>query len=181
MTITTSTLTIDDITPITAPAPGARLETVDPAMRRPVGPRRFGRRGVLRTLTGLGTTAGLMALGVFPKAKPAAAACISRLENYIAGGCPTNVGDCSPACGPSLVYAAACNGDYWHQWTGNYRNRPDNCNDVAESDGWRWSVPGCGCSGGCYRTFRCHDGCTLMSGAWRNTICRQQGTGCSCP
>jgi hypothetical protein len=147
---------------------------VRPAARVGVTGYRLARRGALKATVALGTGAGMAALGLFPKAKEASAACVGFLEADIFGGCPTEVGDCSPACGPSTVYADTCGSNGLHMYTGNYRNRPDQCHPGTESDGWHWTAPtgSCGCQPGFQRNYRCHDGCKLISGAWRNSICR---------
>jgi hypothetical protein len=171
-------LTLDSIAPFADP-PDSR-EMPSNRLRLPLKGYSIGRRGFLRTVLGAGTVAGFATLGIFPNAKQASAACISALENFISGPCPQDVGNCSPACGPSLVLAAACGSNQFHRYTGSYRNRPDSCNGVAEADGWMWYGPagGCSCPPGGIRGYRCHDGCTNMSGTWTNTICRQTASGC---
>jgi hypothetical protein len=136
------------------------------------------RRQLLRAGLTMGTAFGLMSLGVFPKAKEAAAACVSQLQTTIGGPCPVNVGNCSPACGPSTVYSDVCGSNGYHKYTGNYRNRPNGCNSTG-SDGWNWFGAGC-CNPSCGRTYRCHDGCKLISGAWKNSICRVVIASCIC-
>jgi hypothetical protein len=178
MTAATREISIDDIVPLTEAPQGERRR--QQPMRLVATGYAIRRRGLLRAVMGAGTVAGISALGLLPGAREASAACISALENYISGPCPVNVGDCSPACGPSMVYLPACDGNQWHKWTGSYRNRPDSCNGVAEADGWRWYGPsgGCGCPAGAIRAYRCHDGCTNFGGTWTNTICRQTASGC---
>ncbi|HKF00138.1 MAG TPA: hypothetical protein VKG45_14555 [Actinomycetes bacterium] len=163
-----------------APLYRARPGTARASWRSRVGVSAYrpDRRQLLRAAATMGTVAGLGALGLFPKAKEAAAACISRLENQIGGGCPVQVGNCSPACGPSTVYADVCGSNGYHKYTGDYRNRPDQCN-TGENDGWIWFGAGC-CSAQCGRRYRCHDGCKRVNGAWRNSICRVTLSGCLC-
>jgi hypothetical protein len=173
------TITIDDLVPLYEP-PSSDLPRREAPGRLVLNDYTPTRRGVLRIILGTGTAAGLTMLGVFPGAKRAAAACVGSLNSTISGPCPVNVGDCSPACGPSAVNQSACNSDGWHMWTGNYRNRPNSCNNVAGADGWNWYGIGCSCPSGCARAYRCHDGCSLLGGTWTNTICRRAATGCVC-
>lgn len=174
-------LSVSDLAPFYEPPSGV-MSRGGPERRSIIKGYSFGRRGLLRTVVAAGTVAGISALGVFPGAKEASAQCVDSLHNHIAGGCPVNVGNCSPACGPSRVHQAACNSSSFHRWTGNYRNRPNDCNSVADADGWRWRGPlgGCACPSGCLRSYRCHDGCTRLSGTWTTTICRQASSGCLC-
>jgi hypothetical protein len=169
-------ITIDDIAPLYEPLaePARRV-----SWRSRVGVTTYNldRRQVLKAGLTMGTTFGLMTLGLFPKAAEAGHNCVRRAERTIGGPCPVNVGNCSPACGPSTVYLDACSGG-WHQYTGNYRNRPNECNNTG-SDGWNWFGSGC-CSPTCGRTYRCHDGCKLVSGAWKHSICRVVIASCIC-
>jgi hypothetical protein len=178
MTMTEEGLfTVDDIAPLYEPVAEPAVK-VSWKSRVGVASYTLNRRQLLRAGVTMGTAVGLMSLGVFPKAKEAAAACVSHLERTIGGPCPTNVGNCSPACGPSTVYPDVCGSNGYHRYTGNYRNRPNQCNSTG-SDGWNWFGAGC-CSPGCSRTWRCHDGCKLVSGAWKNSICRVVIASCSC-
>lgn len=179
-TIDDQVLVIEDLVSLYE-APTPRAERVRSSSRASIAGYQLGRRQALKAAATVGTSVGLMSLGVFPKAKEAAAACVGFLENKISGPCPVNVGNCSPACGPSMPYADACGSNNYHKYTGDYRNRPDQCNDVAEADGWIWSGINC-CGGpGCARRYRCHDGCKRISGQWRNSICRYALPGCLCP
>lgn len=148
---------------------------------RLIGTGEWGRRGILGSMVALGTAGGLAVLGVFPQARTvSAAACVRRLERYIAGPCPTNVGNCSPACGPSTVNLSACGSNWYHKYTGNYRNRPNSCNRVRSADGWYWGGKGCCRYPDCIRSYRCHDGCTRSGRAWKKTICRYTSPNCGC-
>ncbi len=179
MTITFDrAIRIEDIASLHEP-PSGQLEPGDATRRLVIGNYTLGRRDVLRVIVAMGTAAGFSVLGFFPKAANASHNCKGWLENYISGGCYIGYSDCM-GCGPSLPYGPACSGGY-HKYTGDYRNRPDECNLIAEADGWRWTSFGCGCSSECARNYRCHDGCSKIEGAWKHTICRVISPGCLCP
>lgn len=133
------------------------------------------RRTFVQAALATGAGLGMTVLGRLPTAQ---AACTTTLETTIRGSCPSNIaGTCSPACGPSTVYADACSASGWHKTSGNFRMRPNNC-PSSPYDGWRWTLECCG-TPGCFRTFKCHDGCRLTGGQWVNSICRT-ATVCAC-
>ncbi len=64
-------------------------------------------------------------------------------------------------------------------YTGDYRNRPNQCPSGTSWDGWTWFEYGCGCPSGTGRNYRCHDGCRRLSdGSWGNSICRWPVSSC---
>jgi hypothetical protein len=170
-------VTIEDIVPLyqTAAEPTGRV-----SWRSRVGVTTYNldRRQVLKAGLTMGTAIGLTTLGFFPKAAEASHNCRASLQTTIAGPCPVGVGNCSPACGPSPVYLDTCGSNGYHKYSGSYRNRPNECNSTG-SDGWNWFGAGC-CSSSCGRTYRCHDGCKLISGAWKHSICRVVIASCIC-
>ncbi|HEX2771928.1 MAG TPA: hypothetical protein VHN18_05790, partial [Micromonosporaceae bacterium] len=90
-----------------------------------------------RTLLRAGTALGMTALSIFPAARRAYA------DGYtIYDGCPTYASNhnCSPGCGPSAIFAAACNtsGTYtgFHKNDGTtWKLRPNQCY-AGTYDGW---------------------------------------------
>jgi hypothetical protein len=139
------------------------------------------RRTVLQVGAALGTAAGMAALGVFPAARRAYA------EGYdIYGGCPTYATDhdCSPGCGPSLIFADACRTTStpvgFHKSDGTtWTLRPNQCH-AQSYDGWLWRYQGACGSCGCHVERRCHDGYRKTSSGWVRSICRWN-TDCGCP
>lgn len=150
-------------------------------MPRPAGSMPVSRRTVLRAGAALGTAAGMAAIGVFPAARRAYA------DGYdIYGSCPSYASDhdCSPGCGPSTIFADACNtsGTYagFHKDDGvTWTLRPNQCYS-GNYDGWLWRYQGaCGtCT--CYVERRCHDGFRQTGSGWVRSICRWN-TDCGCP
>lgn len=136
------------------------------------------RRRVLQA----GTALGFAALGVFPSARKAYA---DGYDIYD-GPCPSYASshDCSPGCGPSTVYADACETSGEH--AGFHKNdgvtwtlRPNGCFG-GTYDGWLWRFnEACGACG-CYIERRCHDGYRKVGGSWVRSICRFN-TDCGCP
>lgn len=131
--------------------------------------QRMSRRSLLARVAGIGTAAGLASLGIFPQARKALA------EGYdIYASCPSYAADhnCSPGCGPSRVQSNACLNGYHRNDGVTFKLRPNQCVSGTGWDGWEWAYTGtCAC---CQRgvRWRCHDGYTLLSGVWTNTICR---------
>ncbi|HEY6740155.1 MAG TPA: peptidoglycan-binding protein [Actinopolymorphaceae bacterium] len=172
--------TIDRVPTLRGTAPTDATPVRRP--RRP-GDRRwtglgFPRRRVLQAVTAV----GFAALGVFPAARKAYA------EGYDiwTGACPSYADDhdCSPGCGPSTIFADACETEGanlgYHkndgvQWT----LRPNQCYSGGY-DGWLWRYDGaCGaCS--CHVERRCHDGYRSTGSGWVRSICRWN-TDCGCP
>ncbi|HEY0699716.1 MAG TPA: peptidoglycan-binding protein, partial [Micromonospora sp.] len=151
------------------------------AERRPPARTRttwaLSRRALLRA----GPAVGMAALSVFPAARRAYA------DGYtIYGGCPTYASDhnCSPGCGPSTIFADACNtsGTYtgFHRTDGvTWILRPNECY-AGTYDGWLWRYQGpCGACD-CSVERRCHDGYRKTSSGWVKSICRWN-TQCGCP
>jgi hypothetical protein len=138
------------------------------------------RRSLVQRGAALGTVLGLSTLGVLPPAKRAEAACTTTSEKTIYSSCPTTSEGfgCDPACGPSMVYGDTCNSNGWHKTSGNFRMRPNECR-TGGYDGWFWRRQ-CGCPSTCTRSFRCHDGCRLTNGVWKNSVCRLTSA-CICP
>ncbi|MFI6822714.1 peptidoglycan-binding protein [Micromonospora sp. NPDC050187] len=154
------------------------------AVRRP--PSRSGGRTRIawtlsrRTLLQAGTAVGMAALSVFPAARRAYA------DGYtIYAGCPSYASDhnCSPGCGPSTIFADACNtsGTY----TGFHKNdgvtwilRPNECY-TGTYDGWLWRFQGACGACACSVERRCHDGFRKTSSGWVKAICRWN-TQCGC-
>jgi len=174
---------------MSTPEPTLRLENIAPVVvddRRSVAERRgrgmlkrrtsstieiVPRRTFLRGVGAVAMGAGLAALTVFPKGRFAQAACTTTLQTKMYSSCPSGSSNygCSPACGPSIVYSDACSGT-WHKTTGNFRMRPNACRSGGY-DGWWWAKSYCQqCAGP--TTFKCHDGCKKIGGAWKNSICR---------
>lgn len=160
----------------------------------------WNRRQLLRRVAGAAMALSLTTLSQLPTARRAYATHVGS-EGYEIGpvsaypnngGCPPASrpsGSCHPACGPSPVCGGASYGPCcvqpgnhragYHKHNSaypSYRLRPNNCTgEHPDWDGWRWRTGSCG---GCNpTTFRCHDGYTLISGVWRNSICRVV-TGC---
>jgi len=136
------------------------------------------RRSVLRGMLGAGAGLGLAMIGQLPLAKRADAACVSAAHRDIKSSCHASYNYGCTACGPSQVLSDTCDTNGWHKYTGDYRNRPDQC--TSSYDGWLWNELGCGCPSNCARSFRCHDGCKLISGNWTSTICRYAFGSCIC-
>jgi hypothetical protein len=134
------------------------------------------RRAVLRA----GTALGLALLGAFPAARRALA------DGYtIYPQCPTYADDhdCSPGCGPSTIYADACETSGTN--LGFHRNdgvtwmlRPNQCY-ASTYDGWLWRYQGACGACACYVERRCHDGYRKTSSGWVKSICRWN-TDCGC-
>ncbi|MDT0264775.1 peptidoglycan-binding protein [Streptomyces sp. DSM 44915] len=134
-----------------------------------------------RTVLQSATVVGFAALGAFGPAREAYA------DGYDiwTGECPSYASehDCSPGCGPSLVYAAAC--VTTGQYTGFHKNdgttwtlRPNQCY-AGSYDGWLWRFSGpCGACG-CGIERRCHDGYFNSGSGWVRSICRWT-TDCGC-
>ncbi|MEU5941863.1 peptidoglycan-binding protein [Micromonospora sp. NPDC047548] len=133
-----------------------------------------------RTLLQAGTALGMAALSIFPAARRAYA------DGYtIYGGCPAYASDhnCSPGCGPSTIFAAACNtsGTYtgFHKNDGtNWILRPNQCY-AGTYDGWLWRYQGACGACACSVERRCHDGYKKTSSGWVRSICRWT-TDCGC-
>lgn len=134
------------------------------------------RRALLRA----GTAVGMAALSVFPAARRAYA------DGYtIYDGCPTYASDhnCSPGCGPSTIFADACNtsGTYtgFHKTDGvTWTLRPNECY-AGTYDGWLWHYQGACGACACSVERRCHDGYRKTSSGWVKSICRWN-TQCGC-
>ncbi|WDZ82933.1 peptidoglycan-binding domain-containing protein [Micromonospora cathayae] len=133
-----------------------------------------------RALIQAGTAVGMAALSVFPAARRAYA------DGYtIYGSCPSYASDhnCSPGCGPSTIFADACNtsGTYlgYHKNDGTtWILRPNECYS-GTYDGWLWHYQGpCGACA-CSVERRCHDGYRKTSAGWVRSICRWN-TQCGC-
>ncbi|MEH1099530.1 peptidoglycan-binding domain-containing protein [Micromonospora sp. CPCC 205561] len=155
-----------------------------PAVRRV--PRHAGGRGRAgwelsrRALLRAGTAVGMAALSVFPAARRAYA------DGYtIYDGCPTYASghNCSPGCGPSTIFADACNtsGTYagFHKNDGTtWILRPNECYG-GTYDGWLWLYQGACGACACSVERRCHDGYRRTSSGWVKSICRWN-TSCRC-
>ncbi len=135
-----------------------------------------------RALLQAGTALGMAALSVFPAARRAHA---DGYDIYT-GACPSYAidHDCSPGCGPSTIFAAACvtSGANlgFHKNDGvTWKLRPNQCFS-GTYDGWLWRYQGaCGaCS--CSVERRCHDGYHNAGSGWVKSICRWN-TECGCP
>jgi hypothetical protein len=169
---------LEHIPPLRGPRPAGTATVSRKAPRRNLaiaGATRPSRRSVLRGAVASGMALGFTALGVFPAARRAYA------DGYDIKGlpCPSYAGphNCSPGCGPSIVYSAACGGDGWHRVDGNvfisYSLRPNQCYG-GWADGWLWRAGGCA---GCGTVeWRCHDGwirtCTTSGCVTSKSICR---------
>ncbi|MDO3703063.1 peptidoglycan-binding protein [Micromonospora sp. C28SCA-DRY-2] len=153
--------------------------------RRPAASRTGSRLGTSwalsrRTLLQAGTAVGMAALSVFPAARRAYA------DGYdIYGSCPSYAADqnCSPGCGPSPIFAAACNtsGTYagFHRNDGTtWKLRPNQCY-AGTYDGWLWRYQGACGACACSVERRCHDGYRMTSSGWVRSICRWN-TDCGC-
>ncbi|OLF19126.1 peptidoglycan-binding domain-containing protein [Actinophytocola xanthii] len=136
------------------------------------------RRAVLRA----GGALGLSVLGtVFPTVRRAVA------DGYdIYPTCPSYAADhnCSPGCGPSTIFADACetsgpNLGFHKDDQVTWRLRPNACLS-GSYDGWLWRYDqACGtCS--CHIERRCHDGYRSTASGWVRSICRWT-TECGCP
>ncbi|MFI6266551.1 peptidoglycan-binding protein [Micromonospora sp. NPDC051006] len=133
-----------------------------------------------RTLLQAGTAVGMAALSIFPAARRAYA------DGYdIYGSCPSYASDqnCSPGCGPSPIFAAACNtsGTYagFHKNDGTtWKLRPNQCY-AGTYDGWLWRYQGACGACACSVERRCHDGYRKTSSGWVRSICRWN-TDCGC-
>ncbi|MGH3756989.1 peptidoglycan-binding domain-containing protein [Actinophytocola sp.] len=163
------------------------LRGTDPGMpvrwrrrgRRPSGPGWTPtRRNILRA----GGVLGLTVLGgVFPSVRRAVA------DGYdIYPTCPSYAedDDCSPGCGPSTIFADACetsgaNLGFHKNDQVTWRLRPNACFG-GSYDGWMWRYDqACGaCS--CHIERRCHDGYRRTDSGWVRSICRWT-TDCGCP
>jgi Putative peptidoglycan binding domain len=173
--------TLDAVPPLTGPDPG----TGTASRRRPPASRPTSRLTPSwalsrRTLLQAGTALGMAALSIFPAARRAYA------DGYtIYGACPTYASDhnCSPGCGPSVIFAAACNttGTYtgFHKNDGvTWKLRPNQCY-AGTYDGWLWRYQGACGACACSVERRCHDGYKKTSSGWVRSICRWN-TRCGC-
>lgn len=155
---------------------GARRRPSSGGGLRTVRSWALSRRAVLQA----GTALGMAALSVFPAARRAYA------DGYtIYGGCPSYAGDhdCSPGCGPSTIFADACNtgGAYtgYHKNDGTtWKLRPNQCY-AGTYDGWLWRYQAACGACACSVERRCHDGYRKTSSGWVNSICRWN-TQCDC-
>ncbi|MGX7825980.1 peptidoglycan-binding domain-containing protein [Actinokineospora sp. 24-640] len=134
------------------------------------------RRSILRA----GTVVGLTALGAFPAVRRAVA------DGYdIYPTCPSYAADhnCSPGCGPSMVFGDACEtvgaNLGFHKNDGvTWTLRPNACLS-GSYDGWMWRYDrACG-SCACHIERRCHDGYRKVGSSWVRSICRWT-TDCGC-
>jgi hypothetical protein len=173
-------LVLDDVISLDeAPEPSAqRVRRAGATARTSL---RSTRGAFLRRSAAVGVGVGFATLGVFPPARKAFACAGSGVNaRDLYGDCPAASSGfgCSPACGPSTVYGDTCDSNNWHFSTGNYRNRPNECNSSTGADAWMW-YRNCNCPGGNgLRPYRCHDGCKLISGSWVKSICRWIEPGC---
>jgi hypothetical protein len=188
-------LDLDSVPPLRGPRPeGAeRVRRRAPAATA----EGVGRRSMLGGVIAAGTTAGLVALGVFSPARKALAASGPGTGGWTPGTythgltpgyydiyskCPSYAEshNCSPGCGPSTVVSTACrtSGKYtgYHKSgvsdPGQYKLRPNECYG-SKYDGWIWHYANpCGnCATSV--TWRCHDGWTKSAdGTWYKSICR---------
>lgn len=140
------------------------------------------RRTVLGGLLATGTALGFTVLGVFPPARRAYA---GAYEIYT-GPCPSYTvdADCSPGCGPSMVFPNACelSGPHrgYHRDDGpTWALQPNNCMPGG-FDGWLWYYGGACGSCACFVEFRCHDGLRRTDSGWVKSICKWT-TKCGCP
>jgi hypothetical protein len=135
-----------------------------------------------RTVLRAGSVAGLAVLGgVFPSVRRAVA------DGYeIYPTCPSYAANhnCSPGCGPSMIFADSCttsgiNTGFHKNDQVTWRLRPNACLS-GSYDGWMWRYDQpCGaCS--CHVERRCHDGYRKTASGWVNSICRWT-TECGCP
>jgi hypothetical protein len=150
------------------------IEESPPPVRSGVEPLVATRRQFLGAATAVGMGAALGLIGSIPLPRVASAACVSALHTDMDGACSSrNDGfGCNPACGSSMVYNNACDGT-WHKYTGNWRNRPNDCSStMASADGWFWLRCCSGQCGGKASKYKCHDGCHLVNGVWKNSVCR---------
>jgi hypothetical protein len=176
----------DAVPPLQGADPGTgaarrRRPATSRALMRPIALPPVSRRTVLRTGAALGTAAGMAALGVFPAARQAYA------DGYtIYGSCPTYATDhdCSPGCGPSMIFGDACNTS--GTLTGFHKNdgitwklRPNQCY-ASTYDGWLWRYGAACGTCACYVERRCHDGYRKTGSGWVKSICRWN-TDCGCP
>ncbi len=174
-------ITLDAVPTLRGPDPGTGTA---PRQRPPTSPirSRLTTSWALsrRTLLQAGTALGLTALSIFPAARRAYA------DGYtIYSGCPTYASNhnCSPGCGPSPIFAAACNTSGTH--TGFHKNdgttwklRPNQCYG-GTYDGWLWRYQGACGACACSVERRCHDGYRKTSSGWVRSICRWN-TKCGC-
>jgi hypothetical protein len=131
------------------------------------------RRSVMRA----GTAAGLALLGAFPAARRAIA------DGYtIYPRCPSYASDhnCSPGCGPSTIFADACDTSTgFHKDDGvTWTLRPNQCLSGGY-DGWLWRHQGACGACACAVERRCHDGYRQTGSGWVRSICRWN-TDCDC-
>jgi hypothetical protein len=179
---------VDAVPPLRGADPGAgvaarRLQPASRPARQPIALPALPpvvRRTVLQTTVALGTAVGMAAIGLFPAARRAYA------DGYtIYGSCPSYAADhdCSPGCGPSTIFGAACNtsGTY----TGFHKNdgvtwtlRPNQCY-ASVYDGWLWRYGAACGTCACYVERRCHDGYRYTGSGWVKSICRWN-TDCGC-
>jgi hypothetical protein len=171
--------TLDAVPPLRGADPGTGTASRRPASRTR---SRLNPSWALsrRTLLQAGTAVGMAALSIFPAARRAYA------DGYtIYGSCPSYAADhnCSPGCGPSTIFAGACNtsGTYtgFHKNDGtNWKLRPNECY-AGTYDGWLWRYQGACGACACSVERRCHDGYRKMSSGWVRSICRWN-TSCGC-
>lgn len=187
-------LELDNIPPLRGPRPegAGRVRRHAPAATA----EGVGRRSMLGGAIAAGTTAGLVAIGVFAPARKALASGYS-MKGWTPGSytkgltpgyydiyttCPSYASshNCSPGCGPSTVVSTACrtSGTYrgYHKSgvsdPGKYKLRPNECYG-SKYDGWLWHYASpCGkCANSV--TWRCHDGWKKSAaGSWYKSICR---------
>lgn len=155
------------------------------------------RRQFIRATIGMGMSAGIMALSVFPAARRARASHVGSegYEIYIPNNLrncdlgPSGPGTCAEPCGPSKIHTFACHPDQdhkagYHKDTGDWALRPNRCDGTTgldpDADGWRWE-PAAVCPGGCDPAqFRCHDGWHRHAGdppdpeQWHPSVCSKR-------
>lgn len=145
--------------------------------REGVRPLSGTRRQFIKGAVVVGTGAALGLVSSLRLPRVSNAACVSSLNTDTDPICSdANDGfGCDPACGPTVPTSDTCRADTWHKYAGNYRNRPNVCsNNPGEggADGWFWQKCCAGICGGHLVKFKCHDGCRLVSGVWKNSVCR---------
>lgn len=167
-------MTLDDLPPLDLTESGNRRGR----RRSAAEPEGRSRRDFLRGALAFGTGVGLYTLGVFPKARPAAAEYFNDWQQNWTGPCGSggyavNHSEDYLKCGPSSTCnTQCCSPNAWHSYWEDgvlpeYYYRPDECwkhNGTWWYDAWWWK----------YRdgkTYRCSDGWTCGANSCYKSIC----------
>lgn len=138
------------------------------------------RRAFLKGVLGAAATLGAYTLHVLPFARPAWADGFDMVNGCNGLQRDSRYGPCVGCCCSTICAGGHCcvcfGSSLWHRADNNYMLRPNDCAGEFERpttyDGWYWTEPGCGCSGGSpNKKFKCHDGKYNPGSGYIATIC----------